>query len=155
MYKYRRYHPIFGNNQHGWFFTHMCGFYPTSEYPVDIWKKPHVWFLPNTSKSLYCLEKKHTCVAFTMVPWYFTMVPWYFMYFWILEIWKICSIECSDKSLNAGLKWNFLSPMAIYVVISTHVWFLPHVCGKIHTQHSHHQCGFYHRGVCFCTHVWK
>ena len=24
-----------------------------------------MWFLPNTSKSLYCLEKKHTCVAFT------------------------------------------------------------------------------------------
>ena len=42
MYKYRRYHPIFGNNQHGWFFTHMCGFYQTLQKVCIVWKKTHM-----------------------------------------------------------------------------------------------------------------
>ena len=67
MYKYRRYHPIFGNNQHGWFFTHMCGFYPTSEYIVDIWKKPHMCGFYQTLQKVCIVwrKKTHTCVAFT------------------------------------------------------------------------------------------
>ena len=62
MYKYRRYHPIFGNNQHGWFFTHMCGFYPTSEYIVDIWKKTHMCGFYQTLQQVCVVWKKtHMC----------------------------------------------------------------------------------------------
>ena len=87
MYKYRRYHPIFGNNQHGWFFTHMCGFYPTSEYIVRRYleKTTHVWFLPNTSKSLYCLEKN---THVWLLLWYHGILPWYHGISCTFEYWK-------------------------------------------------------------------
>ena len=71
MYKYRRYHPIFGNNQHGWFFTHMCGFYPTSEYIVDIWKKPHMCGFYQTLQKVCIVWKKNTHVWLLPHTWYF------------------------------------------------------------------------------------
>ena len=77
MYKYRRYHPIFGNNQHGWFFTHMCGFYTTSEYIVDIWKKPHMCgFYQTLQKVCIVWKKTHMCGFYhgTMVFYHGTMV---------------------------------------------------------------------------------
>ena len=74
MYKYRRYHPIFGNKQHGWFFTHMCGFYPTSEYIVDIWKKNHTCVVFTKHFKKFVLFGKNT---------HMWLLPhtWYFMYF--------------------------------------------------------------------------
>ena len=44
---------------------------------------------------------------------------------------------------------------AIYVPISTHLWFFPHGCGKIHILQRDQLCGFNHRCVFYCTYVWK
>ena len=81
--------------------------------------------------------------------------------YWIYQLrwWKVsvqfkfwwCKI-CYKISIRGAKKKLF---SIIHVVVPTHVWVFPHMCGKIHTQYRNHLCGFYHTCVVFDTHMWK
>ena len=163
-YKYRIYHPVFGN-------THTC---------VDF--HTHVWFLPNTWTGLRSLVET-TPVWFLPQTWKFmssVVIPthvWFFpnnqsdllklMAIFILSIWRffLAPKHCSFTTFVFGTEtcsyfFNWASCMEFtfrqYMWLFPHMFvFFPNVCGKIHILPRDQLCGFNHTGVFYCTYVWK
>ena len=171
--KYRKYHPVFGNTHAGLVFHTHVWFLP------NVWKSlrylvktTHVRFLPNTfwgwravTSNVWLRLGKETDVwDNNMVGGKAAMLKEKVN----LECYWICiqmggdicvCVWCRRGGggvISVKLRIPYEIYLAsIYVAISTHVWFFPHVCGKIHILHRVQLCGFDHTGVFYCTYVWK